>query len=92
MKRRCFFGFRQLTMVQSQKLSARAASASTFCVAISLEWHTHFMEKNLATNIGGYLASGVATEFLTGNIRSVLRSAYLLLQCFQSLCCLPKID
>lgn len=36
-----------------------------------------FMEKSLAVNIGGYLASGVATELLTGDTRSVLSSAYL---------------
>jgi hypothetical protein len=36
-----------------------------------------FMEKSLAVNIGGYLASGVAVELLTGNTRSILSSAYL---------------
>lgn len=36
-----------------------------------------FMEKSTVVNIGGYLASGIATELLTGNSRSVLSSAYL---------------
>jgi len=36
-----------------------------------------FMEKSQLVNIIGYLASGLATEVLTGNSRDVLSSAYL---------------
>jgi hypothetical protein len=52
-------------MVWRQKLSARAASASTFLCCDFIEVAHPFMENNLAINIGGYLASGVTTEFLT---------------------------
>lgn len=36
-----------------------------------------FMEKSTIVNVAGYVASGVATELLTGDSKSVLSSAYL---------------
>jgi hypothetical protein len=36
-----------------------------------------FMEKSFLVNIAGYLASGLATELMTGDSHSVLSSAYL---------------
>jgi len=42
-----------------------------------------FMERSKLVNLSGYLASGLATELLTGNSRSVLSSAYL--PCFVSI-------